>query len=538
MKKDLIVRKAFDIETKVADDSRGEVDIIISSDIVDRDREQVVPTGIVLPEPRRVPLVAGHGHTDLRKQIGEIVSAGPSGRTVVAKARYFVGKGNPEADWAWTLVKEGVAAYSIGFIPLEVEDADRRDEQLMKAVQAGQAPIRKYKRWELVEVSQVIVPSNKMALQMLREGGVITPSQEAALVAKGVSDRPLDAEVRKTIGRLITKFKGISRKQDDGERDDMATDADMNGENGRRRAEDDEELRRRKVRPLDDAAGDEDVEDDGEEEDEEEGGEVVKQDDAGDGEEGGVAARLLAEAIALQRAHVDDPASATPESQARLLRLLLDAALAVQEEEEEEVPEEDEEAAAEDDAAAGREGADDVLKLFGKEGRRMAKAKIVRKDDQQAAQEVLAAGHARRIGEALEYIGRGSDVLKVLLNEAAAGPGSETPLYQDHDELSAAGPGGAPKSLRVEGEVVVDADDFVARHKAMLDAWRKTLIEELTALFEVQLKKADKTLALPPNSAAFATVPDLIEAVMDGVRSLIEASIAKAVADPKAYRRK
>ncbi|MDR7496830.1 MAG: hypothetical protein QN174_07725 [Armatimonadota bacterium] len=178
------------VEVKRVDEDEHEADIYISTDQIDRDREQVLPGGLVLPKPRRVPLVSSHVYGDLRKQIGDVPAVEPREKDVRAQARWFAGLGNPEADWAWTLVQLGVAAFSIGFLPLAWEDADLSDEKVAERVRAGREPIRRYTKWELAEVSQVIVPSNRGAVQRMVDAGILT---EAHL--KALDGRLTDAEM-------------------------------------------------------------------------------------------------------------------------------------------------------------------------------------------------------------------------------------------------------------------------------------------------------------------------------------------------------
>src|SRR5216684_211 len=74
----------------------------------------------------------------------------------------------------------------------------------------------------------------------------------------------------------------------------------------------------------------------------------------------------------------------------------------------------------------------DILALFG------TKAKV--EVEITPAEETLAAGHAERIGMALQHIGQGRDVLQVLIAEAASGRRpSQQPLIQDHDQVTPAG---------------------------------------------------------------------------------------------------
>lgn len=184
-----LVRKTYSGEAKQVNEDAFEVDIVISTGSVDRDREVVRPEGMRLPKPKRLPLVAAHAYGDLRKHIGELTRVKADDGQVTARARYFAGMGNEEADWAWTLVKLGVPAYSIGFRPLKWEDADLEDEKVVEAVRAGKKPIRTFTEWELLETSHVIVPSQREA--------VAREVEEA--VTKGVIDQPFADRIAKAV---------------------------------------------------------------------------------------------------------------------------------------------------------------------------------------------------------------------------------------------------------------------------------------------------------------------------------------------------
>jgi len=97
-------------------------------------------------------LLSSHDYNGLTRQIGKALHIGIEGNSLVAEFKYFVGEGNPEADWAFNLASKGIAAFSVGFLPLETDN----NSQIAKRV---------YKQVELIEISQVLVPANPEALQ-------------------------------------------------------------------------------------------------------------------------------------------------------------------------------------------------------------------------------------------------------------------------------------------------------------------------------------------------------------------------------------
>jgi HK97 family phage prohead protease len=160
------VYKTFRAEVKGVNEDTGEVDMFIpvSSRSVDRDGEVVEPIAFeaTLPEFMKRPvLVASHDYHDLTNQIGEWSSLKAQSKGIKGKPKYYINEGNEQADWGFKLAKKGMAAFSIGFIPKVWEDGDGVKE-----------PRRTYKEIELLEISQVIVPSNRDAIQSIRSKSV------------------------------------------------------------------------------------------------------------------------------------------------------------------------------------------------------------------------------------------------------------------------------------------------------------------------------------------------------------------------------
>lgn len=195
-------RLHFAATVKQVDEEDFEADIVASTANIDRDREVVMPEGMVVPKPRRVPLVSSHQYMDLRKQIGDVPRVKVNGE-ISARPRWFVGMGNAEADWAFALVKMGVAAFSIGFLPLEWEDADLSDEKTVEQILAGKKPLRRYTKWELAEISQVIVPSNRGAVQRMVEAGILPKDFKA----EGLSEDPMEEAAQKAFDAALKSWQ-------------------------------------------------------------------------------------------------------------------------------------------------------------------------------------------------------------------------------------------------------------------------------------------------------------------------------------------
>ena len=161
-----MIYKTFRAEVKGVNADEGTVDLLIpvSTASVDRDGEVVEPTAFkkTLPKFMKRPvLVSSHDYHNLTSQIGEWTKLKITENGVEGKPKYYINDGNEQADWGFKLASKGMAAFSIGFIPKEWVDGDGVKE-----------PRRTYKEVELLEISQVIVPSNREAIQSIRSKSV------------------------------------------------------------------------------------------------------------------------------------------------------------------------------------------------------------------------------------------------------------------------------------------------------------------------------------------------------------------------------
>jgi len=156
-----MIRKVFRATIKQVDETNYRVYAQFNTDSRDRDNECCAATswkkriGSYIAHP---VLVSSHDYTTLLKQIGKVeLNQSTIDKSLDGWVSYKVGKGNPEADWAWELAKDGCAAFSVGFKPYESEDGDGVEKAR-----------RTFTDNELLEISQVIVPSNREALQAHR----------------------------------------------------------------------------------------------------------------------------------------------------------------------------------------------------------------------------------------------------------------------------------------------------------------------------------------------------------------------------------
>jgi HK97 family phage prohead protease len=155
--------KFFGAELKDISTKDYSVTVLVSTKSIDRDKEIVEPEAFRKRMKRyksNPVLLSSHNHYDLGAVIGKAEKLNITDKGLEARFKYFVGEGNPDADWAFKLIEKGIAAWSIGFIPHGYKEGNPEKDGF----------IRKYDDVELLEISQVTVPSNPDAvLSMIDE---------------------------------------------------------------------------------------------------------------------------------------------------------------------------------------------------------------------------------------------------------------------------------------------------------------------------------------------------------------------------------
>ena len=169
-------QKVFRPEIKVLDAKAGRIEAVVSTEAVDRDGDVIRQAGWQLDDFYQHPiLLSSHDYRSLRSQIGEWEDMGVNGKTLRGVARYYIGEGNPEADWAFNLAAKNRAAFSVGFIPLEYTERETKDSLFGSY---------EFTKQTLLEVSHVTVPANPEALQLLVRSvgkGLLDPEIEDIL---------------------------------------------------------------------------------------------------------------------------------------------------------------------------------------------------------------------------------------------------------------------------------------------------------------------------------------------------------------------
>ena len=214
MKKQEPQFKTFRAECK-ATEEEGVLDTFVpmSMDTRDRDEERILPTAFEKTLPifmKRPVLLSSHNYGTLTNQIGEFKELKIKGKGLFAKPKYYINEGNPEADWAYKLAQHNMAAFSVGFIPKKAEEG-----------KSDKDPRRTYTEVELLEISQVTVPSNRDAIQGLKakavgvEAALLDEVLESDLIEKKPEETDLWIRLPVSEGHDDHKMRTITVSKDD-----------------------------------------------------------------------------------------------------------------------------------------------------------------------------------------------------------------------------------------------------------------------------------------------------------------------------------
>ena len=166
------------VRAEITKDANGVITVALSAETKDRDGDVIRAKGWNLEHFLKHPvLVSSHDYNDLRKQIGEWknVRIDEKAGKLLGTPVYYSGEGNDEADWAEKLLQRGAAAFSVGFVPGETE-----------ALKGGGNDYTD--GHELLETSQVIIPSQRESLQQLAKS--LRPGPVADIVNELLTEEP------------------------------------------------------------------------------------------------------------------------------------------------------------------------------------------------------------------------------------------------------------------------------------------------------------------------------------------------------------
>jgi len=156
------IRSLTRAETKVLDEKAGRVVAVVSTEAKDRDGDIIRQTGWDLNNFMRNPVMLdSHRYGSIEAIIGRWDSMEVRGKRLIGEATYDIGQGVPAADRGFQLAAQGRSAYSVGFIPdmAKAKELNTSSDWWVNYEFDGQ---------ELLEVSQVSVPSNPDALQRMK----------------------------------------------------------------------------------------------------------------------------------------------------------------------------------------------------------------------------------------------------------------------------------------------------------------------------------------------------------------------------------
>jgi hypothetical protein len=180
------VTKYFRGKVRSIDPATYTADVVISDETKDRYDERVLVGSFKKTKSdfmKHPVLLSSHAYRGLMNQIGmfEDIKIDSKNKEVVGKVKWFVGEGNPEADWGFKLAEHGIAAFSIGFIPKKSVEYGEEDRKKNGGI------YRDFEEIELLETSQVLIPANPSALmKSFGDDGVATEDQ---LFLKELSDQ-------------------------------------------------------------------------------------------------------------------------------------------------------------------------------------------------------------------------------------------------------------------------------------------------------------------------------------------------------------
>jgi hypothetical protein len=189
-----------DSEMKILDKAAGRISAVVSTESVDRDGDIIRQAHWDLDHFKAHPiLLSSHNYRGLQNQIGEWTDMRIEGKQLVGDAQYYLKKGNPEADWGFVLASKGRAAFSVGFVP---------DMSSAKQIESAGNLAYEFQGQELLEVSQVTVPSNADALQSLK--GVGLHPEMDSLVTEVLGD--FDSDIKSVAEEVIEETDEVTER--------------------------------------------------------------------------------------------------------------------------------------------------------------------------------------------------------------------------------------------------------------------------------------------------------------------------------------
>jgi len=185
-------------EIKILDKAAGRISAVVSTENVDRDGDIIRQANWDLDNFKAHPiLLSSHNYRGLSNQIGEWTDIRVEGKELIGDAQYYLKQGNAEADWGFVLASKGRAAFSVGFVP---------DMSKAKTIETAGNMAYEFQGQELLEVSQVTVPSNAQALQSLK--GIELHPEIDTLVNEMLSD--FGDEIKEVTDEVVEETEEVT----------------------------------------------------------------------------------------------------------------------------------------------------------------------------------------------------------------------------------------------------------------------------------------------------------------------------------------
>lgn len=196
MEKKLIRKTVNIVETKASEDGSRSLIVKISTINPDRSKDIVRPSGAVLDNYLKNPVVAAF-HNYYQPAIGIASDITISEDGITAKVTFPKPGVYELADTLYELYKEGIQrGWSIGFIPMEwTEKAEGGYD---------------FTKWELLEFSAVVVPDNPEALTIMRSKGLNADTFEQAIAVKDKEHAPACPDLKTLFPDLYKKEETVA----------------------------------------------------------------------------------------------------------------------------------------------------------------------------------------------------------------------------------------------------------------------------------------------------------------------------------------
>lgn len=155
------VRTTYTREIEVIKASEGRIRAVMSTEDIDRQGDIIRASGWELKNFLAHPvLLANHDYSSIQSQIGEWTNVQVRGKKLIGDAQYYIGQGNAQADWGFSLAEKGMAAFSVGFRPDWSAAVEIDGDAVFGSFE--------FNGQELLETSHVTIPANPAALQRMR----------------------------------------------------------------------------------------------------------------------------------------------------------------------------------------------------------------------------------------------------------------------------------------------------------------------------------------------------------------------------------